>query len=163
MVISEPNEHMGGQSGAEGAPALLQPISLHPEAIQQAADSSPSDNRNEQYQEVLRILHVSLDLGIDNVAKTRLQDALESPQNKQLVVRELLAQRVINRVQLARAMARTNKARELLSILDIPSEAYNQRQNMQPRLKSLLRRERIIPIAVKKRRAGRDHRYSLCS
>lgn len=109
-----------------------------------------SPGREEQYQDVLRILHGSLDLGLDNVAKSRIEQALESPQNKQLLVRELLSQKVINRVQLARAMARSNKARELLSILDIPSEAYNQRQTMPPKLKALLRRERIIPMAVRK-------------
>lgn len=113
-------------------------------------ENAENIGREEQYQDVLRILHASLDLGLDNVAKSRIEQALEAPQNKQLLMRELLSQKVINRVQLARAMARSNKARELLSILDIPSEAYNQRQNMPAKLKTLLRRERIIPIAVKK-------------
>lgn len=106
--------------------------------------------REDLYQDVLRILHASVDLGIDNVAKSRLEQAMGSSQNKQLLVRELLTQRVINRVQLARAMARSTKSRELLSILDIPSEAFTHRQNLPPRLKTLLRRERIIPMAIKK-------------
>src|SRR5690606_32084132 len=61
---------------------------------------------------------------------------------------------IINRVQLARAFARHNRARELLSILDIPAEAQSLRQEIHPRLRSLLRRERIIPMSIKKDEAG---------
>lgn len=107
-------------------------------------------SRDAYYQSILKILNVSVDLGVDNVARNRLEQALGTGDNKQLVVRELLSQRVINRVQLARAIARNNRARELLSILDIPPEAYTLQQDLPARLKSLLRRERIIPIALKK-------------
>jgi type II secretory ATPase GspE/PulE/Tfp pilus assembly ATPase PilB-like protein len=107
-------------------------------------------SRDDFYQSVLKVLNSSLDLALDNVAKNRLEAALASPENKQLVTRELLSQKVLTRVQLARAIARVNKARELLSILDIPPEAYPLRQDLPARLKTILRRERIIPISIRK-------------
>lgn len=107
-------------------------------------------SRDEIYLKVLKILYDSADLGVDGVAKSRLEKIIESPEDKQIQTREILTQRVINRVQLARAMARANRSRELMSILDIPPEAYNVRQTLAPRLKNLLRTERIIIIALKK-------------
>ncbi|NBV54211.1 MAG: hypothetical protein EBR79_00640 [Proteobacteria bacterium] len=112
--------------------------------------NTESLSRDEIYLKVLKILYDSVDLGVDGVAKSRLETIIESQQDKQIQTREILTQRVINRVQLARAMARANRSRELMSILDIPPEAYNIRQGLAPRLKNLLRTERIIIIAVKK-------------
>ncbi|MBI1308537.1 MAG: hypothetical protein GC129_01585 [Proteobacteria bacterium] len=134
-----------------GAP-LGAPVGIA-DYIPVSEDSPPNleaTNRDAFYQNVLKVLNASVDLGIDNVAKKRLEEVLKSGENKQLLTRELLTQRVITRLQLARAIARAHKSRELLSILDIPPESYTLRQDLPARLKTLLRRERIIPLAIKK-------------
>jgi type II secretory ATPase GspE/PulE/Tfp pilus assembly ATPase PilB-like protein len=114
-------------------------------------EAKANDESSDLYLNLLQLLHNSLDLGLDNVAKERVQAALaDSAQVRQLQVRELLASKVINRVQLARAMARVNHAREILSILDIPQEANEYRKDLSPRLIGILRRERIIPLSFKR-------------
>lgn len=130
-------------------------LPLHGTESQEAAygDQShvdPSSQREELYQNVLKILHGATDLGIDSVAKERLAEALENIGNKQLLVRDLIAQKIINRIQLARAMARHNRMREIMSILDVPPEAHSLRQDIPPRLKTVLRQERMIIIAIRK-------------
>lgn len=129
------------------------PISLRPtQSLPQGGEELSA--REEMYQNILKILHASSDLGIDRMAHGHLDKALTSPSSKQLVVRDLINQKVINRVQLARAMARYNRARELLSILDIPPEAQTLRTEIQPRLRTILRRERIIPMSIRKEESG---------
>jgi type II secretory ATPase GspE/PulE/Tfp pilus assembly ATPase PilB-like protein len=114
-------------------------------------EAKANDESSDLYLNLLQLLHNSLDLGLDNVAKERVQAALaDSAQVRQLQVRELLASKVINRVQLARAMARVNHAREILSILDIPQEANEYRKDLSPRLIGIMRRERIIPLSFKR-------------
>ncbi|PZP39998.1 MAG: hypothetical protein DI585_02280 [Pseudomonas fluorescens] len=128
------------------------PISITPTPQPTAAvELSP---REEMYQNILKILHNASDLGIDRVAHGHLETALTNPGSKQLIVRDLVNQKIINRVQLARAFARYNRARELLSILDIPPEAQSLRTEIHPRLRGLLRRERIIPMSIRKDEQG---------
>jgi len=114
-------------------------------------EAKANDESSDLYLNLLQLLHNSLDLGLDNVAKERVQAALaDSAQVRQLQVRELLASKVINRVQLARAMARVNHAREILSIFDFPQEANEYRKDLSPRLIGIMRRERIIPLSFKR-------------
>jgi len=125
-----------------------------PQPQVRAGDEQEPQNREEIYQNVLQILLNATDLGIDRVAHGRLEQALKGAESKQLAVRDLLNQKIINHVQLARAFARQAHAREMLSILDIPIEAQGLRQDLQPRLRNILRRERIIPISIKKDENG---------
>lgn len=122
-----------------------------PSAPVQAA----GDERQEFYLQVGRILHAATDLGLDNVARTRLEPLLSGPIiGIEPGLRELVSVKCLTKVQLARAMARANKMRELMSVLDIPAEGFTLRQNLPPKLKALWRSERIIPIAITKDDAG---------
>ncbi len=113
------------------------------------------DERQEFYLQVGRILHAATDLGLDNVARTRLEPLLSGPViGIEPGLRELVAVKCLTKVQLARAMARANKMRELMSVLDIPAEGFTLRQNLPPKLKALWRAERIIPIAMTKDDTG---------
>lgn len=132
----------------------LPPVFPGAVAAPQPEAPGEANPREELYQNILRILHSSNDLGIDRVANGHLEKALAASSSKQLVVRDLINQKIINRVQLARAFAREARARELLSILDIPAEAQVLRAELQPRLRNILRRERIIPMSVKKDEHG---------
>lgn len=141
--MQQPTGLMGGGASVMapgGAPTVV------------PADTPAS--REELYQNLLRILFNSSDLGIDRVAHGHLEKALTASTSKQLLVRDLVNQKIINRIQLARAFARENRARELLSILDIPGEAQILRQDLPPRLRNILRRERIIPMSIKKDENG---------
>lgn len=104
---------------------------------------------NRLFRQVLQVLHSANDLGLDAVARNHVEAALRSNRLPQLACRDLLSQKVINRLQLARAVARANKCREIMSFLDIPPEALMLRQTLEPRILTLLRKERIIPISVK--------------
>ncbi|MCP5405687.1 MAG: Flp pilus assembly complex ATPase component TadA [Pseudomonadaceae bacterium] len=107
---------------------------------------------NEQerhYSKVLTVLNTAKDLGVDAVARSQIEAALRSNKLPQVACRELLSSRTINRVQMARAMARVNRAREIMSFLDVPSEALGLRQTLPPRIIALLRKERIVPLSAK--------------
>jgi type II secretory ATPase GspE/PulE/Tfp pilus assembly ATPase PilB-like protein len=120
------------------------------------AEAAPTASlRQETYGQILRIFQAANDLGLDNVAKQRVEEALSgAPEQAELSVRQLLASKVITRIQLARAMARVNKMRELMSVLDIPPEGFALRQQLHPKLKTLLRAERIVPISQVKDEGG---------
>lgn len=100
------------------------------------------------YQTVLETLIDSKDLGIDAVAKARIQDALEGNNPPQVVGRDLLTQKVINKVQLARAVARSQKRREITSFLDVPAESIDLRGELDGRLTAVLREARILPLKM---------------
>lgn len=156
-----PPQQPEAQPQASPVAGTFQPVTPSPISIMPNPQSAPvvaapaeSNPREELFQDILRILKSAADLGIDRVAHGHLEAALTDPGSKQLIVRDLIAQKIINRVQLARAFARHNKARELLSILDIPPEAQALRQDISPRLRTLLRRERIIPMSIRKDENG---------
>ncbi len=107
-------------------------------------------SHEDYYQQVIRVLATANDLGIDNIGKTQLEKVQAAPESKEFAVRDLLSKKVITRIQLARAISRVTKAREILSLLDIPSEAFPLRQNLQANLRTLLRNARIIPLAEKR-------------
>lgn len=120
-----------------------------------AAVLESGDERQEFYSQVARILHGATDLGLDNVARTRLEPLLSGPVGAiEAGLRELVGVKCLTKVQLARAMARAHKMRELMSVLDIPAEGFALRQNLPPKLKTLWRAERIIPLALSKDDAG---------
>ena len=144
-----PNFSQTGTEGGSKPPAGLlagAPAGVPPEA---------GDERQEFYLQVARVLHSATDLGLDNVARTRLEPLIGGPVSAlEAGLRELIGIKCLTRVQLARAMARTNKMRELMSVLDIPPEGFALRQTLQPKLKTLYRAERIVPIALTKDDAG---------
>jgi type II secretory ATPase GspE/PulE/Tfp pilus assembly ATPase PilB-like protein len=103
----------------------------------------------------LRTLQAANDLGLDNVAKQRVESALQQPlEQAEQAVRQLLGQKVVTRIQLARAMARVGKMREMMSVLDIPPEGFALRQQLPPKLKTLMRAERIVPVTLIKDDSG---------
>lgn len=111
--------------------------------------------RQETYGQILRTLQAANDLGLDNVAKLRVEEGLQLPANQaESTVRQLLGQKVVSRIQLARAMARVTKMREMMSVLDIPPEGFALRQQLPQKLKTLLRAERIVPVTQIKDDSG---------
>ena len=83
------------------------------------------DEQDHFYVDVLKALLESKDLGIDAVAKGRIEEMMHGRQPPQLICRDMVNQKVINRIQLARAVARSQNRRELVSFLDVPQEAMN--------------------------------------
>lgn len=137
------------------APAVAQEYveTIHDIAAEQQA-LVPMTGQERHYREVLKTLLTAKDLGVDTVARSQIEAGLASTKLPQLVCRDLVGARVLNRIQLARATARANKCREIMSFLDIPSEALELRQSLDARILGILRRERIIPISVKKSEDG---------
>lgn len=102
------------------------------------------------YKRILQTLNTSADLGLDVVAKEHIAKELGSQRPPQLICRDLISKKIINKVQLARAVARTQKRREIMSFLDIPAEAMQLRTELDGRITSLLRKERIVPLMLRK-------------
>lgn len=102
------------------------------------------------YYEVLKVLLAAKDLGLDAVARSQIESGIAARKLPQLICRDLVSQRVLNRIQLARATARASNAREIMSFLDIPGEALGLRQTLDARIIALLRKNRIVPLSLKK-------------
>lgn len=101
------------------------------------------------YRKVLQIIYEASDLGVDAVAKGHIEESLKTDKLPQLICRELLQKKVISKIQLARAVARAKKRREITSFLDIPPEAFQLRTAIDPKLAAIFRRERIIPLLLR--------------
>ncbi len=104
------------------------------------------ESANDFYKRALQLIYKSEDLGVDATAKANLSEALRENKIPQLAVRELVANKVINNIQLARAMARTRNRREIMSFLDVPPEALDLKSSLDRRILDVLREPRIIPL-----------------
>lgn len=98
------------------------------------------------YTNVLGVLYEADDLNVDATAKARVGQALKLKKLPQLICRDLVVQKVITPVQLSRAIARTQKRKEITSFLNIPHEAMGLRQSLDSRVCALLREARAIPL-----------------
>ncbi len=121
---------------------------LEPKAEDFLNDEESVSNLHETdiFKKVLQILHEASDLGIDAIAKGHIGEAIGSSKMPQIICRNLVKDRIINRIQLARASARANGRHEIMSFLDIPSEAAGLRDSLDPKIIALLRKQRIVPI-----------------
>ena len=124
----------------------IEAVKPEPEKVVPAAGENTTDKF---YRDALEALYKAEDLGLSGEAKARIRKALDKQSLAQLSVRELLSSRVIGKVQLGRAVARVNKRRELLSVLDIPPEAGLLRKELDPKIINYLRNERMIPLFQK--------------
>ncbi|MDD9912133.1 MAG: ATPase, T2SS/T4P/T4SS family [Alphaproteobacteria bacterium] len=107
------------------------------------------------YPRILEVLHKAGDLGIDAVAKGHILEAMQGDTLPQLACRNLVANRIINKVQLARAVARAQHRMEIMSFLDLPSEATQVKENIPDQVATLLRSRRIIPIKEEELKEGK--------
>ena len=109
-----------------------------------------SGSRDKFYRAVLSTLIKSPDLRLDGLAKQEIEQQLATPKLAQLICRDVLERRLINPIQLGQAVARVNRAREIMSFLDIPPEAEEIKKILPPKVVALLRQERLFPIAIKR-------------
>lgn len=107
------------------------------------------------YRNILRTMLDSKDLGIDAVAKARIEESLQSGRPPQIACHEMVAQKVINHTQLGRSVARSMGRKELTSFLDVTQESVLLRRELDSRVSALLRENRIIPIEIKETDSGR--------
>ena len=139
---------------AESLASALENLPSAPEAV----DTDPLADReeldpNELYSQILQILHKAGDLGIDAVAKSHIAEAIaQTDKLPQLVCRELVAKRIINKIQLARGVARAQRRMEIMSFLDLPNEATSIQDDLPSSVVTHLREKRIIPL--KQERSG---------
>jgi type II secretory ATPase GspE/PulE/Tfp pilus assembly ATPase PilB-like protein len=98
------------------------------------------------YSNVLKTLYECDDIGIDAAAKARVGQSLKLKKLPQMVCRDLVIQKIVSPVQLARAIARTQKRKEITSFLNIPHESMGLRQALDSRVCALLREARVIPL-----------------
>lgn len=120
--------------------------------VMDSLGNAPAQQLNEQDQHIRDVLMVLLsakDLGVDSVARSQIENGLRAGKLPQMLCRDLLNSRTINKVQMARAMARANRCREIMSFLDVPPESLALRQSLDARVIALLRKERIVPLALK--------------
>ena len=101
---------------------------------------------NDIYSRVLLTLYEAEDLGVDATSKARIGEAMKQDQLPQLIARDLIRQRVVNSVQLARAVARSQKRKEISNFLNVPAEASELRATLDSRVVILLRTARVIPL-----------------
>lgn len=112
----------------------------------QSGTGNGNENQAAFYRNVLKTLIASDDLGIDAVARARIEELLNSTKPPQIISRDLVSRKVISKVQLARAVARSQRRNEIMSFGDVPSEAMSLKIEMDSRVASLLRGSRVIPI-----------------
>ena len=109
-----------------------------------------SGSRDKFYRAVLSTLVRSPDLRLDALAKQEIEQQLATTRMAQLICRDMLEKRLITPIQLGQAVARVNRAREIMSFLDIPPEAEEIKKILPPKVNALLRQERLIPISIKR-------------
>ena len=109
-------------------------------------EDSVSDDDENFYLKILNVLEKSEDLGLTPATRQKITDAINSDILPQIAIKELISQRVIGKIQLARAATRSQGHLEIMSFLDIPAEATMLRKEMDPKAIAYLREHRIIPI-----------------
>ncbi|MBI1363768.1 MAG: hypothetical protein GC134_07260 [Proteobacteria bacterium] len=109
-----------------------------------------------EYYRVLKVLSTAEDLNIDALAVARIRDLLNGDRLPQLIVKDLVTEKLIERDQLARAIARSKGRLELLTIQDLPEGARNLRKDMDSRAQVLLRDKRVIPVRMRHTERGEN-------
>lgn len=125
--------------------------------------STPEEQEEQIYYKTLENLKAAKDLGLDNLAREAIDQQLAAGVRPPQICRMLIQRKMINRVQLGRAIVRSRRGREVMSFLDIPSEALDLRQSLDPRVISILRSERIIPLNLKLDEAHQPEELHLSS
>lgn len=110
------------------------------------------------YERVLRTLAEASDLGIDGMAKARIAELERTNLLPQLIIRQVMASKLVDRKHLARAMARTQGRLEILTYQDIPAAAHELRKDLDPRAQMIMRDRRVIPL---RRRVGENGEHEL--
>lgn len=109
----------------------------------------------DMYGRVLLTLFESEDLGIDATAKARIGEAMKEDKLPQIIARDLVNQRVVNSVQLARSVARSLKRKEITTFLNVPAEASDLRSHLDTRAVATLRESRVIPLWYRELGSGK--------
>lgn len=138
------NASIGTPSASQGVPDGV--VAEDAAAVGQGSTNS----RDKFYRTVLSTLIRSPDLRLDILAKQEIEQQLATPKLAQLICRDVLERKLINQIQLGQAAARVNRAREIMSFLDIPPEAEEIKKGLSAKVTALLRQERLIPISVKR-------------
>lgn len=110
-------------------------------------EDSVSDDHEDFYLKILSTLEESEDLGLTPATRQRIRDAMNSELLPQIAIKELISQRVIGKIQLARSATRSQGHKEIMSFLDVPQEATLLRKELDPKAVAYLRENRIIPIS----------------
>jgi type II secretory ATPase GspE/PulE/Tfp pilus assembly ATPase PilB-like protein len=120
-------------------------------AAELADDGAYADRpeHEKEFYRVLKVLSMADDLNIDTLAVARIRDLLNTDRLPQLIVKDLVTEKLIERDQLARAIARSKGRLELTTIQDLPEGARNLRKDFDSRAQVLMRDRRIIPIRVR--------------
>jgi type II secretory ATPase GspE/PulE/Tfp pilus assembly ATPase PilB-like protein len=145
------NTPINAPQGAEAKP-MLNPANagfgsaMHSDMLANSGVPENINSHDKYYLNILHTLFAANDLGLDNMAKNQIEQALKSDVLPPVVCRQLLDRKMVNNIQMARATARAGKSLEIMSFLDIPNEALNLRSTLPTSAISLLRKERIIPL-----------------
>ncbi len=118
-------------------------------------NTRPSHER--LYLRALNVLRISEDLNVDSLAVARIKELIEEDRLPQLSVRDLINEQLIDRQQLARAIARSQNRLEIMSIQDLPDGARSLRKELDIRIQNLLRERRIIPLRKREKDAHELH------
>jgi type II secretory ATPase GspE/PulE/Tfp pilus assembly ATPase PilB-like protein len=110
-------------------------------------EDTVSDDHEDFYLKILSTLEGSEDLGLTPATRQKIRDAMHSDLLPQIAIKELISQRVIGKIQLARAATRSQGHQEIMSFLDVPQEATLLRKELDPKAVAYLRENRIIPIS----------------
>ncbi len=100
------------------------------------------------YEEALEILAKASGFGVNANQQAQIESVRHSGQLPQLICRDLLAQKTITNIQLARALARALKRKDIQSFLDIPPEANQLRAELPNDVVRTLRDNRMIPFKL---------------
>jgi len=112
------------------------------------ADRGPATD-NQLFNDVLRILKTSDDLGVESLTRTRILELEDAHMIPPLVLKQLQSEHLLSPRQIGRAVARSMGRMEIINFQDIPAAAMDLKKELDARSQTTMRELRILPIRRK--------------
>lgn len=102
-----------------------------------------------QFNQVLSILKDSEDLGVDSITRTRILELEDAHVVAPIILKQLQNEHLISSRQIGRAVARSMNRMEIINFQDVPASALDLKKDLDPRVQTVMRDLRVLPIRKK--------------
>lgn len=104
---------------------------------------------NQLFKDVLRILKVSDDFGIESLTRTRILELEDANMLPPLILKQLQNEHLLSSRQIGRAVARSMGRMEIVNFQDVPPSAFDLKKDLDMRAQAVMRELRILPVRKK--------------
>lgn len=118
-------------------------------SVEKPVETSAPVLDNQLFRDVLRILKVSDDFGVESLTRTRILELEDANMLPPLILKQLQNEHLLSARQIGRAVARSMGRMEIINFQDVPPSAFDLKKDLDVRAQAIMRELRILPVRKK--------------